>query len=351
MATSDVKQGKETRLTKWLYETTPSEAWHLAHPGAPSPRYQTVPHLTVEGVDCLLFDWEHTLLERPLGLIKETRYTSVPAHVNRDMELSFVYDGTCDFVIGGKEVALGTNDVVIFDTEVVRSSPREKGEHDIVVSMVFRREFFDSVFLSKIPGSGLLTELLFEVVSHRRRHDHFLVIPGAYVGRARQLVEFIAEEYQFPSDYSQELIRSYVEALILELVRGLYQRAKDQNDPQVTDRRLASALAHIEDHYKECTLTTVAQKFGYNPTYLGNLLKKSTGRTFSEIRLAQQMREARFLLANTDRSITSIAEKVGISNMTYFYRKFNEHFRMSPRTYRQSARSAGAPPIPSDSTR
>ncbi len=84
---------------------------------------------------------------------------------------------------------------------------------------------------------------------------------------------------------------------------------------------------------------SVAREFGYNPNYLGNLLKTNTGRTFSQIKLAQQMREARFLLTNTDRSITSIAEKVGITNMTYFYRKFGEHFGMSPREYRMSAQA------------
>jgi YesN/AraC family two-component response regulator len=115
--------------------------------------------------------------------------------------------------------------------------------------------------------------------------------------------------------------------------------AQDQDQRRSIDRRLSDAIRHIEKHYKDCTLGSVAREFGYDPNYLGNLLKANTGRTFSQIKLAQQMREARFLLTNTDRSITSIAEKVGIANMTYFYRKFGEHFGMSPREYRMSAQA------------
>ena len=331
------------RLHTLLYARTPSEEWHLEHPGKLSPRYDRVQHVTVDGTDCLLFDWKETLQDKPVGLIKETRFTTIPAHVNRDMELSYVYDGTCDFVVGGRSITLSRGDIVIFDTNVVRSAPSFKGENDIVISMAFRRTFFDSVFLSALPGSGLVTELLFESVSRRRRHDHSLIVPAAYTGRARQLMEFITEEYNFPSMYADELIRSYAQALFIELIRGLYQRASEQETAGRSGRKLVDVLAYLEAHYKECSLSSLAARFGYNPNYLGNLIKWNTGKTFSELRLAQQMSEARFLLANTDQPITYVAQKVGITNMTYFYQKFRSLYHMSPKTYRASA-SAGQGP-------
>ncbi len=340
-----MKQSKESlskRLKKLLYEHTESEEWHLTHPGKLSPRYATVPRVMVGDTECLLFDWKNILQENTIALIKETRFASIPPHVNQDMELSYMYDGSCDFVVNGRPVTLHKGDIIICDTGVVRSSPSVKGETDIVISMVFRREFFDSVFLSKLPGEGLLTEMLFEVVSRRRRHDRSLVVPARYVSHVRQLMKFIVDEYYFSSLYSQDIIRGYVECLFLELIRGLFLLTRDREERSLPDRRLVEVIDYIEHNYKDCTLGSVAERFGFSQNYLGNLLKAQTGRTFSQIKVTQQMSEARFLLANSDRSITSIAEKVSISNMTYFYRKFHEHVGMSPREYRAEAKGTSS---------
>lgn len=326
--------GEDTRLDKFLHAHTPSEEWHLAHPGEPSPRYGTVPVTEVDGKSCMLFDWKDTLEESLVGLVKETRFTSIPDHVNHDMELNLVYEGSCEYLVGGSRHLLHQGDVIIFDTGVIRSSPSYKGENDIVLSMVFRKEFFDSVFLSQLPGSGLLTSLLFEAISDRRCHDRYLEIPTAYTGRSSRLMAFLFEEYYFSDLYSPELIRSYVTSLFLELIRGLYRQSAASEGIAWRQRKMSDILGFIERHYAECTLEMLSCKFGYSQNYLGNLIKSQTGKTFSEIKAAQQMAEAAYLLSNTDRAVTQIARKVGISNMTYFYRKFKNCFGMTPHEYR-----------------
>lgn len=77
-------------------------------------------------------------------------------------------------------------------------------------------------------------------------------------------------------------------------------------------------LKHVEQEYKTCTLESAAAIAGYSPAYLSNLIKEKTGRTFSQIKLDQQLSEAAYLLNNTGLSITRVAQKVGISNMSYF---------------------------------
>ena len=88
---------KDHRLKHLLYAHSPSEDWHLEHPGQLSPRYRNIPQVEINERQVYLFDWESTLQESPIGLIRETRFTDVPAHINHDMELTFIYDGTCEF--------------------------------------------------------------------------------------------------------------------------------------------------------------------------------------------------------------------------------------------------------------
>lgn len=330
-----------TPLENLLYRHTESERWHLDHPHELSPRYRDVPHIDVDGEEVMLFDWKDTLHERLIGMIKETRFTSVPPHVNQDMELSYVYDGACDCVVNGRAFKLRTGDVLICDAGAVRSSPSIKGEHDIVISIVFRKEFFDGVFLSRLPGAGTLTNLLFDVIARNRAHDRYLLLPAAYAGHTRTYIELLFEEYHFARMYSDELIRSLVSCLFLELIRGLHRRTMTTENEMLSNTTIAPVLAHIEQHYKDCTLSSVADAFGYNANYLSNLIREKTGHSFSEIKCEQQISEAAYLLANTSRSIAAVASKVGIRNMTYFYRKFKASYNCTPKQYRQQmARTA-----------
>ncbi len=336
---------KEDALDSYLRTVTPSEQWHLDHPGEPSPVYERTPTVEVDGQRVMLFDWKNSLESRAVGLIKETRFTTIPPHVNRDMELSYVYDGSCDFVVGGQAVSLGREDVIIFDPDVVRSSPGYKGEGDIVISMVFRKEFFDSVFLSQLPSGGMLTTFLFQYISRRRRRDRYLVIPGQFTGNAGQLMRFVAEECLFSDQYSAALLSSYMRSIFIELIRGLTYLGEEEGTDTIPDERVVGILDYIEHNYKECTLASTAREFGYSPNYLSNLLKERSGRTFSQIKLAQQMSEAAYLLLNSAHTVAEVARMVGISNMTYFYQKFSACYGMSPKEYRQAAGAVASPAL------
>lgn len=324
-----------SRLHTLLYKHTDSEIWHLKHPGLPSPRYQSVPRVEVGDQVVMLFNWENTLQERSVGMIRETRFTSVPPHINHDMELSFIYEGSCEFIVNNRSHTLREGDVLICDADVIRSSPSTKGEHDIVISMVFRKEFFDSVFLSRLPGAEMLTGLLFDVVARNRARNRSLILPSEYAGHTRNYIELLFEEYHFAGMYSDELVRSLTTCLFLELIRGLHRFTRNREGKELVDGAIAPILSHIERHYKNCTLSSVAQTFGYSPNYLGNLIKERTGKSFSEIKCEQQISEATYLIVNTDRPISSIASKVGINNMTYFYRKFKDAHGCTPKQYRR----------------
>ena len=78
----------DSNLKQLLYTHTETEEWHRTHPGELSPRYNRVETTTINGEEVYLFDWKETLDENPVGLIKESRFTDIPPHINRDMSLT-----------------------------------------------------------------------------------------------------------------------------------------------------------------------------------------------------------------------------------------------------------------------
>ena len=325
-------------LDRRMRAITASEQWHLDHPSEPSPIYEHTPKVDAGGKEVYYFDWRNTVKRNFIGLIKESRFATVPPLVNSNMELNVVYDGSCELEIDGKRVHLERGDAILIDTEAVRSSPVPKGENDIVIALTFERDFFDSVFLSRLPGGGILTTFLFEAIANRRRSMHYITIAAEHTGNLFDLLMLLTHEYIFPNIYTPNMLEHYATLVFIELIRGLYYQNQISGRASRIDDNTAHVLDYIEHHHKECTLASTAEEFGYSPNYLSNMLKAKTGETFSKIKLGQQLSEAAYLLLNTERSVESIAKKVGISNLTFFYKKFSASYGMTPKKYRETMR-------------
>ena len=281
-------------LELFLYRHTESENWHLRHPGQLSCIYDKMKQEEFRGEAGYCFDFVNTLKKDMIGMIKETRFTVIPKHHHVDMELNYIYSGSCTFVINGREVTLKKGDLCILDSDVW--------------------QFFDGVFLSRLSQQGVVAGFLVDAVSRNRRHDKYLIFHTQNEPKIHSLIQFLLCEYFDRSSCYGELVKAYVTALFLEL------------------------LQYLEKNYKSCTLTQLAEKFGYNPNYLSAQLKHITGCSFVELKNRQQFSEAAFLLANTETSISEIIEKIGCSNRTFFYRRFEQIYGMTPREYRVQAR-------------
>lgn len=324
-------------LEIFLYQHTEGERWHLSHPGKLSRFYDQLSTEEYNGKTGYCFDFVNTLQNELIGMIKESRFTVIPDHHHVDMELNYIYNGSCTFVINGREITLKKGDLCILDSDVWHSATSYKKENDIVINIVFRKRFFDGVFLSRLSQRGVISGFLADAISQNRRHDRYLIFHTQDNPKIHSLIQFLLCEYFDRSVCYQELIEAYTTALFLELVGVMHtQVEKTMSDGS---ELLLPVLKYLEKNYKHCTLKQLAERFGYNPNYLSAQLKRATGHSFVELKNIQQFSEAAFLLANTDRSIGQIIEKVGCSNKTFFYRRFERMYGMSPKEYRLEAKN------------
>lgn len=320
------------QLETFLLADTESELWHLEHPGVLSPAYQNIPLREYEGEKVYFFDFKNTLLSQNIAIVKESRYTTIPAHFHKDMELNYIYRGSCTFVINGQPVVMQQGDLCILDSNVRHSAVSYKNKEDIVINIVFRKAFFNTMFLSRLSSHGIVSSFLLDVISQNRAHDRHLIFHTQNNCKIHPLVQFLLCEYFSPSVCAQELIPIYVSAIFTELINTL-RHSDEFRLPEKSNVLLI--LKYIEQNYKTCTLQSTARYFGYNSNYLGNLLKQRTGKTFRDLKLMQQLTQAALLLVNSDESVLDIIDKVGCTNCSYFYRKFAAAYRSTPLQYRQ----------------
>ena len=101
---------------------------------------------------------------------------------------------------------------------------------------------------------------------------------------------------------------------------------------------LSRVMRHIRANLaRRLSLTAAAAAADLSPNYLAHLIKKETGRTFTELVTERRMDKAQELLAHTSLRIGEVAAAVGFEDEAYFARRFRQCFHMAPRDYRSRA--------------
>lgn len=108
-------------------------------------------------------------------------------------------------------------------------------------------------------------------------------------------------------------------------------------------RSTQSALRYIHEHYDDpaLNLEVIAAHVHLNSDYLSASFKEDTGVNLKRVITDIRLWHARRLLRDTDRSIQSIAERVGYSNSNYFAKSFRKETGMTPREFRDGAWKGG----------
>ncbi len=95
----------------------------------------------------------------------------------------------------------------------------------------------------------------------------------------------------------------------------------------------------IAAHYREtATLQEAAYTVGFNPSYLSSLLKKHTGKSYTELLTSYRIQQARDLLLNSDYKVYQIGEMVGYEDKYYFNRIFKKETGMTPGEFKKQKR-------------
>ena len=325
-------------LHEFLYNLTDGEKWHLENPEKLSPFYNTLSPIIHNGEKCYMFNFKNTLKDKHFAVVKETRYTTIPMHFHKDMEMNYIYSGSCEFIINNKKVTLNKGELAILDSDVHHSAINIKNENDIVINFVYRKSYFTNRFLSRLSNKGIVTNFILDAISQNQKHDKYLIFDTSNNFKFHQIVQLLLCEYYSPSLNHNELSETYMILLFLELINSVQiqtnsYHCKNQND------KIIEILCFIEKNYKTCTLKELGNVFNFNPNYIGNFIKDKTGKTFQELKTLQQITEASILLAESSYSINEIISKVGCTNANYFYKKFKSIFHKTPKEYRSSIKN------------
>lgn len=206
---------------------------------------------------------------------------------------------------------------------------RGKSEQEIVIlGVLVRKDAFFREYLPAISADAELFRFFIDPQTNRFS-DEFIHLSVPKDHDIRQILEMMAVEYANAQADTQQILKSMLQTLLLEIARR-YRLQKTATARQTVSERM---LSYIADHSDEVTLKTIAAHFGYHPNYVSTMLRKQTGRTFSEILLEARMERAVLLMRNTTLSLEEISAMLGYSNHSNFYKAFKSYYGTTPREY------------------
>lgn len=325
------------QLDTFLFTHTASEKRHLQEGSEVlSARYRQIPLVEYEGRKMYRFTFNSLFEERSICVNKESRFTRIPEHVHAVIEFLYVYSGECVQFINGRRITLRQGDICLLDTNVPHSI-EPLGAEDIVITIDMRKEYLMQGFLQRLGSNGIINRFLLNTLSENACHDQCLLFERREEQTIHPIIQNILREYYAPQICSDKMVDAYMALLFCEILRQYKNRAfsPDGGEPA----RIIPILEYIEANSLTVTLQSAAQHFGFHPNYLSTYIKRETGRSFKELVIFQRMGQACFLLANTDLPIYEVAARVGYDNLGFFYKKFEEIYKMKPAFYRKSSAS------------
>lgn len=279
------------------------------------------------------FDITNSPIDENISISQQPYDSAIPLHMHDYIELMYVYRGICTITINGQIVHLHEGEFIFINKETPHKV-NATAKQDIVINIVLKQDYLSPGFLGRLAQRSIISQFMIESLLSHRKQNHFLIFRPKKDVNATEIMENIMCEF-FDRDFcSPEIIDSYLIVLFSILIR--HNQTKQTAVTNDKNGALLEFLAYIELHYRDCNLVTMGQAFGFHPSYLSTLLKKGTGKSFKDLLQLQRLNQAALFLVNSDLPIPEIAEEVGYSSVTFFYKKFKEIFGKSPSAYRRT---------------
>ena len=149
-------------------------------------------------------------------------------------------------------------------------------------------------------------------------------------------LRLMLQEARSGQDGYSQVCQRMLEIILLRILRrrglSLASEAVGMDD----NRECGMVRRYIDEHFKESiTLDQLAELAHINKYYLVHAFRKAYGTSPINYLISRRIQESRFLLTNSNHSLSQIARILGFSSLSYFSPSFHRTEGVSPMEYRK----------------
>jgi AraC-like DNA-binding protein len=142
-------------------------------------------------------------------------------------------------------------------------------------------------------------------------------------------------EYKKPSSNSIELIQGYLKVALIKLLRN--KEIGESKVSGVSDSTYGRFMHVVQNYHpiSNVRVSDVASNLNVSPQHLNSVLKKTTGKSASELINEQVIMEAKRYLLHTDKTVSEIAFELSFADPSHFVKHFRKSTGQTPQAFRK----------------
>ena len=243
---------------------------------------------------------------------------SVP-HTHNHMELFFIVGGKGQFLIEDQLYPVNVSNLVIINPDVTHTE----------------------VSLNAQPLEYIVLGIEgLELAVSDSSNGRFSILDRYESVEISGCLRNILREMEQKNAGFEDICQAYTEILIIRLMRSISLAVPAEPQAITTNHQCAAVRRYIDLHFKEpLTLEQLAEEGHINKFYLSHAFKREYGISPINYMISRRIEESKYLLAETDLSMSQIAQLLGFSSLSYFSQVFRRTQNCSPMEYRHSNRT------------
>jgi AraC-like DNA-binding protein/quercetin dioxygenase-like cupin family protein len=252
------------------------------------------------------------------------------AHIHEFIEIIYAKSGEAVETVDGVDYSVKRGDMIFINYGSTHAFKRAGDKKYEYVNICFSPEVVANNIITPENAFSLLSLTAFNEMSRGARGEKL-----SFFGTERQEIENILEamlrEKKEKRPSADKILESYMNIIITKMLR--------KTSLQVDNEELDDVWRALSDYIDEnldtkLTLSLLASKCFYNPSYFSRTFKEKFGMTLTEYINRKRVASASKLLLESDMSVDEISERVGFSDRSSFYHTFSKIMGTTPSEYR-----------------
>lgn len=260
-----------------------------------------------------------------------TRFIHFPKHQHNYVEVVYMCEGESEHLVNGEQIILRKGELLFLNPHAMQEI-MPAGEEDIAVNFIILPEFFDTALQMMAQEENLLRDFVVGCLRSEAQGVGYLHFKVSDILPVQNLVENLIWTIMNKQKNKRSMNQITMGLLFLQLMNHT-DKIKTRHHHYEQEQMLA-ILQYIEENYKDGELRKLALQFNYDDYTMSRLIKKLTGKTYTELVQMKRLSQAAFLLTSTRLTVMDISLAVGYDNISYFHRIFKTRYGHSPKEYR-----------------
>ena len=254
---------------------------------------------------------------------------SQATHVHDFIEIVYVLGGTATQILDGEASEVKRGDMIFLNYGSTHSFKAQGEFH--YVNICFSPEMVGSV----ISERNALSLLSLTAFNEMRSGSNCGKI--SFFGRERSEVEGILATMLRECDEKKSAWHSVMESYFNILITRMLRKSELCQSGEESDEIWREFADFVDNNFdSNLTLSDLASKCFYNPSYFSRAFKKRFHMSPFEYIVERRVQFAMKLLGETKAPVDEILRRAGFSDRSSFYRAFSKHTGMTPGEYRRS---------------